>query len=64
MLRFILNFFIFGFIFFLIWKFQPGWIDIMKSWADAVYNIIAHLATIGIEKIKDLSGSATITPKS
>jgi hypothetical protein len=57
MLRFILNFIIFGMIFYLIWKFQPTWIDVMRSWADSAYDIIVNLANMGIERIKEISSS-------
>lgn len=55
MLRFILNFIIFGIIFYLIWRFQPSWIDIMRSWADSAYDIILNLFQLGIDKVKEIS---------
>lgn len=64
MLRFVLNFFIFGFIFFLIWKFQPNWIEILRTWAEAVYNVVAHLASVGVDKVKELSSSIPAGGKS
>jgi len=55
MLRFILNFIFFGVIFFLIWKFQPSWIDAMRSWAEQAYNIVVNLGSKAVDQLKDLS---------
>lgn len=57
MLRFILNFIIFGIIFYLIWRFQPHWIEVMRSWADSAYDIVVNLIQLGIDKVKELSSS-------
>jgi hypothetical protein len=58
MLRFIFNFIFFGIIFFLIWKFQPEWIDAMRSWAEAAYDIVVRLVSLAIDKIRALSESS------
>ncbi len=58
MLRFILNFIFYGAIFFLIWKFQPDWIDAMRSWADAAYDIVVDLVSLAVEKIKAVSAGS------
>lgn len=58
MLRFILNFIFYGIIFYLIWKFQPEWIDAMRSWADSAYDIAVDLISMIVEKIKAFSSKA------
>lgn len=59
MLRFVLNFIFYGIIFFLIWKFQPDWIDTMRSWADTAYEIVVDLGSQLFAKIKALSSGST-----
>lgn len=46
-MRFILNFFIFGLIYFLIWMFFPEAFQTLVSWATQVYNFF-HDAYISI----------------
>jgi hypothetical protein len=44
MIRFILNFFLFGFLFFLIWMFFPEAFETLVSWASHVYEFFKMVA--------------------
>ncbi|MBA3957446.1 MAG: hypothetical protein H0X51_03495 [Parachlamydiaceae bacterium] len=52
-MRFILNFFLFGFLFFLIWIFFPEAFHILLSWAQSVYDFFADLVPNGADSVKD-----------
>lgn len=43
MFKFIFNFFLFGAIFFLIWRFFPQAFDTLFAWASGIYDFIAAL---------------------
>lgn len=43
MIRFIFNFFLFGLLFFLIWRFFPQAFETLVGWASAVYDFFAAL---------------------
>lgn len=49
-MRFILNFFIFGFIFFLIYLFFPEAFQTLVSWAQSTYNFFHDLFVSASEK--------------
>jgi hypothetical protein len=49
-MRFIINFFLFGFLFFLIYVFFPDAFKTLVSWAQAVYDFFNGLVQTGIEK--------------
>ncbi len=42
-MRFIIEFFLFGFLFFLLWHFFPEAFATLVSWAQAVYDFFANL---------------------
>lgn len=51
MIRFIFNFFLFGAIFYLIWRFFPQAFDTLFVWADAVYDFFLDLYQQLIDKV-------------
>lgn len=53
MLKFILNFILFGFIFFLIAKYFPDAFDRLVEWVDIAWNYIVNLFEKLVEKIND-----------
>lgn len=42
-MRFIINFFLFGFIFFMIWHFFPEAFQTLVGWANAVFDFFRNL---------------------
>lgn len=50
-MRFILNFFIFGFIFYLIYIFFPEAFNTLVSWANSVYDFLSNLIRMAIDKM-------------
>ena len=62
-MRFILNFFFFGFIFYLIYVYFPEAFHTLVSWAQGVLNFLKELfVTIG-EKITHAVPPSNVTPK-
>ncbi len=55
-MRFIINFFVFGILFYLIWSFFPDAFKILVSWADQVVAFFSGLFVMLKEKV------ATTTP--
>lgn len=51
-MRFIINFLIFGMIFFLIYRFFPEAFSTLVTWANAVYDAAAELIVWILDKIK------------
>lgn len=51
MIRFIFNFFLFGAIFYLIWRFFPQAFDTLISWADIAYDFFADLYQQLMDKV-------------
>jgi len=50
-MRFIINFFLFGFIFFLIWHFFPEAFTTLVSWAETVFDFFRDLSSNVREKV-------------
>lgn len=57
-MRFIINFFIFGFIFYLIYIFFPEAFQTLVSWASSVYDFFHGLFIKASEKYKESTGSS------
>ena len=57
-MRFIFNFFFFGFIFYLIWLFFPDAFHTLEGWAGAVYEFFKGI----IENISNKAAHTTPTP--
>ena len=57
-MRFIINFFIYGFIFFLIYLFFPEAFTTLVSWAGKVYDFFAGI----IQSIKEKTGGTPTKP--
>lgn len=53
MLRFILNFILFGILFYLIWRFFPEAFDKLVSWAGDVFDFVKNLFTSTVEKLQE-----------
>lgn len=49
-MRFIINFFLFGFLFFLIYLFFPDAFQTLASWAQSVYDFFHNIVLKIIEK--------------
>ncbi len=52
MLRFFVNFILFGILFYLIWRFFPEAFDTLVSWAGAGYEFIKSLISTSLEKMQ------------
>lgn len=55
-MRFIINFFLFGFIFFLIWHFFPEAFSTLVSWAQTVFDFFRDLFSNVREKVDTKHG--------
>lgn len=51
MIRFVLNFFLFGILFYLIWRFFPEAFETLVSWAEMVYDFVKNLFSTTVEKM-------------
>lgn len=61
-MRFILNFFFFGFLFFLIAMFFPEAFATMVSWAQKVYTFLSDLIQNLNERLRGSSGTSPTEP--
>lgn len=59
MLRFILNFFLFGFLFYLIYVFFPDAFHTFVSWANSVYDFFNGLIKMAMESANPKKPPAT-----
>lgn len=57
MIRFIVNFFLFGILFFLIWHFFPEAFGKLVSWASNVYDFLQSLVMSLVGKIQQAKPS-------
>lgn len=62
-MRFVINFFIFGFIFFLIYHFFPEAFSTLVSWAQAAYDFAANLVGMARDKISKETAPEAVPPK-
>jgi hypothetical protein len=62
MVRFIINFFLFGFLFYLIWHFFPGAFTTLVSWADSVFEFVKNFVVMLWNKIFPSVAPTTPTP--
>lgn len=51
MIRFLINFCLFGILFYLIWRFFPEAFDTLVSWAGNVYDFFKNLFGTTMEKM-------------
>lgn len=56
-MRFLLNFFLFGFLFYLIYLFFPEAFQTLVSWAGSVYDFFKDLFHRGMEGMSPKNGS-------
>lgn len=62
-MRFILNFFLFGILFYLIYIFFPEAFNTLVSWAGAVYGFFHDIIMGIVEKVQEKKGAEHEAPK-
>jgi len=51
-MRFVINFIVFGFLFYVLWRFAPDLFQTLVSWVDAAFESLKELVMWGMEKFR------------
>lgn len=63
MLRFFVNFFLFGLLFFIIHRYLPDTFNTLVVWIDHIFDFLAHIVLWAVDKIQMIFHSTqTATP--